>query len=167
MDGSYPYANGNLLDTPNTYFYTPYEGKDFLDAFRKQRMHVHSQLGGEAAPPKNSVHATGDTLDVAGLLEAGYGTMKKEAIDRLMKKYGPSLRTLKNLTLYLRAAEVFEQAYTQFGELPYINILLKLQDTLCAHHNELKSEEKKRLGRLISRELLHIESLAKKNGVSL
>lgn len=159
MDASYPYADGNLLDTPNTYFYTQYGGKDFLEAFRKSRMKIHSQLGGEALPPKSSVNATGDTLDVAGLLEAAYGTMQKEAIDRLMKKYGPNLRTLKNLELYLRAAEVFEQAYTQFGELPYLNVLLKLLDTLCAHHRDLASEEKKRLARLISRELFHVQSL--------
>ena len=49
MSSLYPYADGNRLADRNTYFYTRFDGVDFLDAWSECRER-HS--GAEPVPPR-------------------------------------------------------------------------------------------------------------------
>ncbi len=49
MACDYPYARGDLLHERNTYYYTPYHGRQFLDAWRAARNDVLANLGVLAA----------------------------------------------------------------------------------------------------------------------
>jgi len=71
-----------------------------------------------------------------------------------------------DLGLYIRFAEVCEKAYEKYMRLPFLNVLLKTIDTLCALHLRLDSSQKGRLAYLIQSERKHIERLSKKCGVS-
>jgi len=72
-----------------------------------------------------------------------------------------------NLELYVRAAEVFEKAYSRAFGLPCLNVLLKILDTLCAMVDGLSSEERIRLKVLLGKEYLHVKNLADGLGVEI
>ncbi|MPN44848.1 hypothetical protein SDC9_192415 [bioreactor metagenome] len=73
----------------------------------------------------------------------------------------------RNLSLYLRMAEVFDKAYGMTYDLQYLNVLLKLSDILIAYKETLAEREKGRLAWLIERLLGHVRTCAQKIGVSL
>ena len=47
---SYPYAAGDLIETPNTYFYSQYGGRAFVTAWRDDRNKVLRRLPEAVAP---------------------------------------------------------------------------------------------------------------------
>jgi len=188
----------------NTYFYTPYRGIEFLEAWKSDRDRVTSLLGDSILePPTVEVRATpkelldkisvGETIETRLLLDTLYKYMIESneeqsqvenilLIDKMVKKFEVNKRihdaynggfkaadreAYKTLDLYVRAADVFELTYSFSGMLPYLNVLLKCIDTLCAVNAELNAVQKARLVWHIHREKSHIIKLANSVGIDL
>ncbi|MBT7349830.1 hypothetical protein HN803_03480 [candidate division WWE3 bacterium] len=199
---NYSYSKGDLLTSRNTYFYTPYEGFNFLEAWKKDRDKSASILGSRIEPPLIKVKTTlksfaekislGKTVATELLLDTLYKSLADESEEatqdvylltnklvkrfevtkRIHEEYGLGFRAVDkekyyNLGLYIRAAEVFECAYSLSKELPYLNVLLKCVDTLCAVYEKFDSNQKGRIAWLIYREKHHISKLASTINIKL
>ncbi|MBW8039151.1 MAG: hypothetical protein FVQ85_04035 [Planctomycetes bacterium] len=198
----YPYAEGDLLTERNTYFYTPYEGRKFIEAWKESRDSIVETIGEEVCPPlaeelisledMSKKAADGDLIEASVWLDSLYVPMATKGVEiwkdiavyvdvlvkrfeitkRIHKAYVKGFRAhdkdaCRDLSLYIRAAEVFEVAYDLSKALPYLNVLLKCLDTLCAYSSNLNESESGRLGRLIGLERKHITELAESRGVSI
>ena len=68
----YPYGTGDLIETPNTYFYSEYHGRDFIAAWRQSRTNVLAKLP-TAVPPAPSKPANASSRQSVDLLEWAIG----------------------------------------------------------------------------------------------
>jgi hypothetical protein len=59
---------------------------------------------------------------------------------------------------------VIELAYTLTGKVVYLNVLLKVLDTLAARVADLPVDQSGRLARLLGREQVHIDELLRYPG---
>jgi methionyl-tRNA formyltransferase len=181
MSVSYPYADGPRLDDRNTYFYSSYQGADFLVAWADVRSAVFAELPGASAPPPvNDSLPPGTTGHLLERLFSAASTSRNgldlvrpdldrviqryEVTKRLHSRYNERFRAVdpmdfRDLALYVRFAEILELAYREEKYLPALNALLKVVDTLCALRSDLSLELQARLAWLIGREKAHILSL--------
>ncbi|MGR3175978.1 MAG: hypothetical protein ACUZ8N_15480 [Candidatus Scalindua sp.] len=103
----YPYAEGDLLNNRNTYFYTSFEGRAFLDAWQESRDKIVTLYGQQEKCPKANASALPEELlgeiDRGEIVETGilleslyvYLTDEKEPqskaatclIDNLVKRF--------------------------------------------------------------------------------
>jgi methionyl-tRNA formyltransferase len=173
----YSYAQGDLLESRNTYFYTPFLGKPFLEAWEAQRTGILSVMGTlETGPPSASARKPTDvlldTLHEAIRRDPGAGSwptlerllQRFEVTKRIHGEYNDHWRPCDPadyafLPRYLRFAELLELAYGATNALPYLNGLLKCLDTLSALHAELHPDAKARLDDLIVKEREHVQEL--------
>jgi len=191
---TYPYAQGDLLDDRHTYQYSPYQGAPFLRAWRAQREVVGAEWAEPIAPPpaartfepkRNPPFRTEERLE--GMMDGvrrglwsdrdfaeEYKTWIKkfEVTKRLFKEYDARFRAIdktafRELGLYLRFAEVMEAAYRSVEDVPALNALLKVNDTLIACRRHLPREHGQRLAWLIKAEIGHVEALARNRSVTL
>jgi|TARA_B100000315_G_C14527451_1_gene564517 methionyl-tRNA formyltransferase len=175
---NYKYSRGNLIDERNTYFYTPYLGLPFIDAWQKDRENSIKNLSPSCEPPI-PVEVPDDDNTGFALLERLYANRISANFDnklnlliqrfevgkRIYKNYDMALRPFDrsqchDLSLYLRFAEILDNAYACSGKLIYLNPFLKVMDTLIAFQNDLQGNQEGRLSRLIERELQYIKKLA-------
>jgi hypothetical protein len=180
---SYIYSSGNLIEERNTYFYTPYLGIPFVKAWRMEREKAIKILGAPCEPPAPAELQNDDSTGFA-LLESLYADIISSNFDnnlslliqrfevgkRIYKKYDKNLRAIDraqchDLSLYLRFAEILDEAYTRSGKLNYLNPFLKIIDTLIALQDNLDGPQGGRLSRLIDRELQYVDKLAHLMGV--
>ena len=191
MESEYAYASGDLLAERNEYSYTPYEGIGFLRAWERSRSQAAAALPpalppppGDAAQPAAAAGGveTADVLEglygrigAAGLAAAEAATLaafvkKFETTKRVHRAYHADMRAVdpsahRDLSLYVRLAEVFDHAYAALGGLPYLNALLKCIDTLVSQAPSLTPGDGGRLAGLIVREREHVVRLAGGKGV--
>lgn len=187
-DMAYPYASGDPFANRKKYSYAAYRGRPFITAFYDSRVAVRDTLpdaqpAPAAAPADAPVNEYVETRD---LLEFVYGGIdpdtgiapdaapwlarlvgKLEVTKRIHDGYGPGFRAVdrdahRTFPLYVRLAEIFEAAYCASGELPYLNVLLKCMDNLCALAGELDPASGARLATLIDAERNHVETLTAK-----
>lgn len=197
----YPYSRGDLLEHPNTYFYTSFEGSPFLDAWRLSRNEIKKSLGREKEPLVKNQNIKENVLtraerenpvETSELVYILYDSLCSDdktlqlramsLVDKLLKRfelfkrihtsYGLGFRAIDkkeyfDLGLYILTAALFEKAYSISSKLPYLNVLLKIIDTLCSFHSNLSEIEKSRLSWLISKEKAHIDIIATKVGVKV
>jgi methionyl-tRNA formyltransferase len=180
----YLYASGDLLETRNTYFYSSYEGRAFLDAWRRQRTDAlremsdnHSTVASAQTPDSQAVRATDILLEsIYRQLTAKGGPVGQiPLLDRLVQRFEVSKRLhgeyneqwrpvdtadYRSLERYVRFAEILDMAYQRLGALPYLNALLKIVDTLTALRSRLNAQQQPRLRRVIAHEQDHVERLS-------
>ncbi len=183
---TYTYATGDLLEERNSYTYTSYHGDVFFADWREARAQVLQQLAEPADPPEpvgKIVLATaleGDTFRTADILESLMGSLLRQetgelirdTLARLVGRFEVAKRVhshylarwraapeanYHDLALYLRYAEVMELAYSLTGNVVYLNVLLKVLDTLAARVADLPADQSGRLARLLGREQIHID----------
>jgi methionyl-tRNA formyltransferase len=192
---AYRYAEGNLLEERNTYFYTPFQGKAFLAAWRNQREGVRSSL-----PPPEKPQTTvsgddfidGDRIDSKKLLIRLYAQFEKDdysnrpedytLLNQLVQRFEVSKRihevydtdlhavdkdSYHNLELYLLFGEVMEAAYNKTNQISYLNALLKCVDILSAYFDKIDKNLRGRMAQLVVTEQNHITSLAQLRGVDI
>ncbi|MDA1100153.1 MAG: hypothetical protein O2967_14340 [Proteobacteria bacterium] len=176
---TYPYATGDLIETPNTYFYSEYAGHDFIIAWRHERATVLAELP-EAVPPAPAKPADPASRRSAELLERALGgdislreafIKKFEIHKRVHDGYDESFRALdkaarRSLPLYLRAADLFQAVYEESHALRHLNAYLKCLDTLCAEAASLSAELSARLAWHLDREASYIDALMTKRGIA-
>lgn len=188
----YPYASGDLLENANTYFYTPFNGYDFLRAFSDKRSSVLAHLPEpEPAPlPKSDGYFNDDLIiETSILLEYVLAVIldgkidvsrnrrwleelikKFEVTKRIHRQYGKGFRAIdrtqhKDYTLYIRLTEVFDAAYSATHDLRLISVMIKSLDTLCSIAERLDSDCQARLAALIVSEKGHVETLCRRKGL--
>lgn len=181
----YPYAKGDRLVERNTYQYTPFVGRAFLNAWRESRIEAKERLGHSAAGapaaaggvlPEVGAFRTGPLLELLhARLASGWDPSAGAWLDRLVQRfevtkrlhraYGADLRAVdredfRELALYVRFAEVLEAAYAASGSLVYLNALLKVLDTLCSQAASLERPLASRIARLVEVEGRLVDDLA-------
>jgi len=178
VDELYPYASGNLIEQPNSYFYTPYHGNSFFAAWRDSRQAVRQTLPDSLVPPgarvvNDASDYSADLLEraIAGDEQLRESFVKKfEITKRIHERYDKSFRAIDktrrhDFSLYVRAADLFESSYRLTGSARYFNVYLKCLDTLCAHAGELAGALPGRLAWHLERENEHFMRMAQTNGV--
>ncbi|MBI5544239.1 MAG: hypothetical protein HY901_10145 [Deltaproteobacteria bacterium] len=178
----YPYARGDLLDKPHTYFYTPFQGADFFPAWERSRAEALAGPAGMPGPVGGEASNTGQFLTrVEAAFQSGEVPAEVVAdLERLLRNFEAKKRiyeaydanfTSKNRTdfrqlgLYIRFGDVMALAYTRWGRLPYLNALIKGLDILCAARANLSDGERLRLAGLVRSERGYVSALAAKLGV--
>jgi methionyl-tRNA formyltransferase len=178
----YPYAQGDLLETRNTYFYTPFHGRPFLKAWEAERSGILSAPSAPETgrPPEFPQHPRPTDLLLDSLHEAISRRPDAESwssLDRLLQRFEVTKRLHGEYNSawrpcdpadytapqrYLRFAEVLEIAYAATAALPYLNGLLKCMDTLTALHAQLQPAAKERLHVVVMREREHVQALRRR-----
>lgn len=181
MTIEYEYATGDLLEDRNTYFYTAYQGADFLAAWRRSRNAALRDLPPAAPtpPPNRDGSATVDEgAATEALLETAFANLDRpgicpildkliqrfEVTKRIHRAYGADWRPLdpgsyRDFGLYLRFAELVEATCAKTAGLPSLNALIKAVDTLVAIRGQLRPEQGARLATIIAREHGHVDRL--------
>lgn len=179
---NYPYADGDLLEQRNTYFYSRYEGPAFLAAWCRQRAGVAALPAADAPEAATGSRPTDRLLDaLRGALSARPADAgERPTLDRLVQRFEVSKRLhgeysadwrpvdpadYHTLERYLCFGEVLDLAWTVWAALPYLNALLKCLDTLTALAGRLDAGQRLRLESLIGREEMHVAALAKRLGL--
>jgi methionyl-tRNA formyltransferase len=187
---NYPFAEGDRLVKRNTYFYTPYGGREFLSAWMDDRSGSTADPM-EPPPPGPLPDLDEKVFETAILLEhlmagvrVGIELSGKEAgwllslvkrfeiTKRLHDSYNEKFRpenpkSYHSLSLYVRFAEVVAVAYGTTQNLIYLNALLKVIDTLMALRGDLEPSNLSRLAWLVGQERKYIEELSERIGVEV
>lgn len=148
---AYPYASGDLLEERNTYFYTRFEGLDFLHAWRHQRATVLAACGASQSASDSAEDPASIVQMLRGLktvTEASQlSAIDRLMLDRILQRFEVSKRLHDEYTAawkpldparyhgserYLLLAEVLGQAAASTADLRYLNGLLKCVDTLTS-----------------------------------
>jgi len=168
----YPYAKGDLIENPNSYFYSQFGGRAFMAAWRAARAETRKNHG-EPAPPPPARMVDPASRQSVDLLERALGgdkalreafVKKFEIHKRIHDGYDLAFRALDksarhSLPLYLRAADLFAASYAESGSLRHLNVYLKCLDTLCAVAGGLPPEMSGRLSWHIAQEQRFIDDL--------
>jgi hypothetical protein len=177
----YPYANGELLENRHTYQYTEFKGKEFISAWKEMCNDIcrkeNSSLGEIIELRKHLdrlmerlIRGDIENNDFKSLLNMW--VQKFEVTKRLFVEYDLRFKPLDikayhDIRLYLRYAEVMAYAYKLTSNLPYLNVLLKVMDTLIAYKSMLNNEEKKRFVLLVEQQVFFIDRLAENLDVTI
>ena len=110
----YPYSHKDLIRSPNTYFYSKFEGKRFLEAWLASREKLISTLPAKKDLSSDSA-VTGLNRWVEGL-EAGGQLKTKPLLDTLLTELsaagaGVSLQVKRFLDLFLKKFEVSKHVH--------------------------------------------------------
>ena len=113
-----------------------------------------------------------DNHDLNVKIKLDLWVKKFEVSKRLFAEYDENLKPVdktkyQEMGSYIRYAEIMERAYNTTLKLPYLNVLLKVLDTLIACRDRLNQQQKSRLAWLIGQEKEHVQTLAYKRGVEI
>lgn len=172
MTIEYVYSLGKLIDFPQTYFYSEYLGPEFFDAWYHSRQEVLNRLP-NPLPPRPVDTTNASPTDVVSLLEKAYAgdshlreqfRRKYETTKRVHSGYDRTFKAIDktkrhDLDCYIRLTDVFELAYAETGSIQYLNVLLKIIDTLCAYSTKLSATAGSHLAWHLIAERKHVEML--------
>ncbi len=190
----YSYCKHDLTEHPCHYHYTTYHGPVFLQSWRAGRMDVLSRLDTVKPDQECDSEVSQDVgageIKTADLLEQLYVKLKSgevndadfEILKILVQKFEVSKKVYSaytkkfmrganavssDLKNYVMLAQVFALAYEQAGKLYYLNVLLKLIDTLTSAYSRMPSELYEDFTELVKCEEIFIKEIADKHGVAL
>jgi methionyl-tRNA formyltransferase len=192
----YPYDQGDRLVDRNTYFYSPYRGREFLLAYRnaRRRLEAESAVGPAAGSgvrerddPDGFVPPACELFERVrvGLAASSSGEDARQAVrtlDGLVKRFEVTKRVFddyddefrprpgagfRTISLYVQFAELLDAACAAAGRLPHLNALLKVLDTLSSVRGEIPFALRPRVLALVEAERAHVERLAAGLGVAL
>lgn len=171
----YTYAQGDLLYDRNVYSYSPFHGSTFLNAWEKSRAtaELNSKRG------RNLILRETPTLSLIRSVRSGIHTPERDVaawrdLDRLVQRFEVTKRVHDDYTkawraadktqfhsmpAYVELAETFAWAYKNTDQLTYLNVLLKILDTLSTLLGDLPNAFKERVHALIADENAFVESL--------
>jgi hypothetical protein len=154
---TYAYACGNLLESPNNYFFSSTGGPTFLDSYERSRKEMIELLRSrinESAATECSLASNGLLNDCA--IEAVDPTSGRERLELILRRfavtkkvwsqYGVDARplgpaTCEDLRYYLRFAAILASALATHGDVRYLNGLLQVNDIVQAHAAQLEPEQ--------------------------
>jgi hypothetical protein len=189
---AYPYAEGDLLEKPHSYFFSSYQGEEFVSAWASSRSECRTASGADSD--------SGDDLEAEGGSTRPFGTQKYfrelnalfaepdfpqedrknldsivrnfEAKKRIYEDYDPGFTSkdrtdYMKLSLYVDFGALLVAAYDRWKALPYLNAMLKTLDILCAHRDMLTVADRLRMDELIDAEERFVSELAQKLSVKV
>ena len=179
----YPYSLGNRVEDRNTYFYTPFLGNPFLEAWKLSRIEaIASHEPAISAPSPESCNPNdnsgkaileriyAEALDLPDRRADSLLLLLKrfEVVKRIFTDYNDELRPIDpkqfhDTSLYLRFAEVLDLAYSQTKSLFYLNAYLKSLDVLVSLRDEIAEDHKARFARCVRNEIQHVEEISRGN----
>lgn len=174
MQGHYQYANGALLEEPNNYFYSNYQGKAFIEAWRQNRLTVRNT---ESVCPPSSVFKPVGQIDelkiftnrlLVDLLDSNPAA-RDYWLPRLVKKFEVSKRIYNayqqepphrpaagadyhNLDDYLLFGQLLSEAFISNKQIQLVNVMLKLMDTLVSQASVMTKLQRGQLNWLCEQE---------------
>ncbi len=188
----YPYTEDNLIERPNSYFYSSFGGSSFLNAWRENRALVLGKLPRSKAiewsAPSISNATAPSTLETRSFLNDLFERLttgksdsgdevflrvfvkRFEVTKRIYTHYSTSFGIVSNqeyrdLKLYIYSAAVLSEAFRIYGEWPYLNALLKMIDILVSVHPKLDARQESELALLIEIESRLVYEVLKRKGV--
>ena len=189
---TYSFTDEDKIMSPNTYFYTEFNGQEFLDEYFANRELI-IELSKEALEPlfvisdtqiKESLIQTSVFLEKTYLsLQSHHHSPNAEVfseVDMILKKFEVSKRIydfylpkfkksdesdFRTFHNYLHFARILSVSYGITKKLNYLNGMLKVIDSLISVFNELSEKEKKNLAWLAEKELNHIRELTINLGI--
>ncbi|MGE7958086.1 hypothetical protein ACQKQA_16145 [Pseudomonas sp. NPDC089530] len=188
---NYAYSDGDLLENPQTYRYSSFQGAAFVDAWRASRLATIARLPAPALPalpPQGPAQAEDSTALLSQLcleMRAGAGVSGPLAsywLPRLLKKFEVSKRLYAgyeagaphrplphsdygSLQPYLLLAECMLQGWQASGAAYYLSGLLKLTDTLVSQHGRLEPDQGAYLAWLLTQEQQVLATVAQEAGL--
>ncbi len=189
----YPYSEGDLLQTPQRYHYTPFMGDDFVQAWRASRELARQRLPVPELPqiPPCILANAEETLSLLqvmcrALRTPGAKTADHEVLDywllRLLKKFEvskhlhagylaqpphPAVAGSDYLAIspYLWLAECLSRAWLRQPAGYFLSGLLKLNDTLVSQIPHLDAEQGAHLAWLLNMEQQLLGDLSAEMGL--
>lgn len=182
----YPYSEGDLLRCPQTYRYTAFQGKAFIQAWQASRQAVCSQLPDPVLLPLSApanIAATDSTALLGRIcLNLRNTSIADEPLalywlPRLLKKFEVSKRLYAGYELaaphralsgsdflalqpYLLLAEAMIHGWRTQGTGYYLSALLKLNDTLISQQARLYADQAAYLAWILENEQQLIAELS-------
>lgn len=200
----YSYADSNLLEVPNKYHYTTFQGIDFCTDWLshrakyiipdkavsfllkscskieplsekniKEKFNSHPEY--DATSYLYSLYlAILDRDDIATYIEILRKLVNRFEVRKKIPNYfKEDLKSFNkdefnNLDNYLISSSIFLLAYKKMNnEIPFLNVFLKINDTLISQHEQLNQEQKEFLSYLIKEEKELTIKLYKNSGIEL
>jgi adenylylsulfate kinase-like enzyme len=172
--GYYPYAEGALLVEPNTYFYSTYQGKAFIESWRQNRQNAANN--DETLSPScayNPIYNSKESLvltrkllvDLIGSTSAN----REYWLPKLIKKFEISKRLYNcyqpdpphrpaananfyDLDCYLLFGELLSDSFFAEQQIQLVNVMLKLMDTLVSQSPVMTKVQRRQLNWLCEQE---------------
>lgn len=194
MSSSYQYTQRDLLEYPETYFYSEYSGKEFFhqwlhdrdkfeeapDNFTPQLLFVSLQEPLIESKEINTNFflnfvyrqlSTGD-LDEENQNKIDLLVKRFEITKYIFNNYSPDMRPLPGSSyldwdLYLKFGLILEALFTKMGNIPYLNSLLKIIDIISSDYEKLTNPQKQVGSFLVKREREIILNLLKEREIGL
>ena len=178
MTTTYIYASGNLLADRNTYAYTAFHGEQFFKDWRQNRDATLALLPTPVPAPRaspirslervlaESVYNTDEFLEalLAKVQQHDLDSLSDQLLAELVKRFEVTKRihaaysthwratdkaAYNSMDLYVRYGELMQAAYVQTKRLEYLNVFLKVLDTLVTLVEQLSSNQAGRLASLL------------------
>lgn len=193
----YTYSDNDLIEAPNHYSYTKFHGVPFFEHWRASRSRFIQENKDFAALPelRPLTLAQLDFQDDT-ILESSqvlFTLLTNLNNDRDYHRLAPKLHLLlkrfevtkkiyegftanfraedktkcRNFDSYLLSSDLFAKSYRLSAEIPYLNGLLKINDTLCSQFNNLNQNQRAYLSKLLLEEKELVLKLLEKTGVHL
>jgi hypothetical protein len=190
---SYPYTEGDLLRNPQKYQYTSFGGLEFLHAWKSHRKNTIFELEHTSKDtkrssenlvckderPESSVYILKmllkkiqqeEFITPDQMQEVLRWVQKFEVNKRIYATYNSHLKVLDKenfLTLepYFIYARLICICYEKTHKIQFLNVYLKMIDTLISQRGIMNNSERAELLILIENEILYIETLANVNGI--
>ena len=176
----YPYCDQNRFEHPNSYMYTPFEGKAFLMSYficRKTAITSLREMDFEKfqltkVKPDCQTHLELIKIQYQleqGELESVLATLENyirrfEVAKRLRNVYPvKDLSDIAPLETHVLFYDILIRAYWHHQDIRYINVMLKVGDTLISILETLDTAEAaEKLASLLEQEVKIIEALMDK-----
>ena len=171
MSAVYAYATGDLLAQPNTYFYSAFGGEAMLDAWEASRGEMlrwcaiaptAREVGAEPAEEPVARQfaaiargvAAGDACASASFARL---VQRFEVTKRVYGAYDARWRAVdatdyRRLARYVAFGELLTAVHAATARLDALNALLKLNDIVCAHREDLAPADRARVAGLLRAE---------------
>lgn len=191
---TYAYSDGDLLQSPHSYRYTPFHGEALIDAWRASRLAACRVLP-PAALPAVDITASPSPADSCALLSTMCQAMRLSAtsalaedtvtsywLPRLLKKFEVSKRLYGSyeavaphrpvthsdftaLPPYLLLAECLIHGWQAHKAGYFLSALLKLTDTLVSQRTRLDAQQGAHLAWILTAEQQLLTALSRELGV--
>lgn len=172
----YTYGSGNLLERPNTYFFSNSGGVAFLRSYIQSRLSVleyfSSHLfgvdgGGRTPAPQpliewmnwNEDGAPAPMPEQAALLMRRFAVTKRVWTEYTLDVRPAEAARYDALELYVCLAECALHTLRQSSDLRFLNVCLQAVDVIAAHRSDVSAREADRIVEVISLEIANVMHL--------
>lgn len=189
MPIEYQFNKGNLLNEPKKYSFSQYQGRDFLEHYKKSRKEILNDENQQIKSFEEFVEKNSEEFDNDYLVREILNTekflkilvknivlkqnfdydvldifvkkfeVKKKIFEEYDKEYLQNSERYENLMNYILLSGICLIAYEKRKNLKYLNVSLKLNDLLTNQIHTAKNSEGNFIQFLVKKELEYVENL--------